>query len=102
MSRSKTKRATGKGRSAVDRARSVPWAALLQAGVVVHRRWRRLSDKDRERLMRLMRESQGRITRLGAKEREELRRLVRKADLMGLAPELMALRRHARRRRRRH
>jgi hypothetical protein len=51
--------------------------------------------------MRLMRESQGRLTRLGSKERDELRGLVRKADLKGLAPELFALRKGGRRRRRR-
>jgi hypothetical protein len=99
MSRSMTQR--GKGGKAVDRARSLPWAALLQAGGVLYSRWRRLSDKDRARLMRLMRESQGRLTRLGAKERDELRGLVRKADLKGLAPELLALRKGGRRRRRR-
>jgi hypothetical protein len=97
MSRSKTRRASTKRRSAVERARSVPWAALVQAGVVVHGRWRRLSAKDRARAMRLVRDSHGRLSRLGAKERDELRRLLRKADLKGLGPELMALR--ARRRR---
>jgi hypothetical protein len=86
---------------AVDRARSLPWAALLQAGAVVHGRWRRLSDKDRARAMQLLRKSQGRITKLGSKEREELRRLVRKADLKGMGRELIALRR-GRWRRRRH
>ena len=99
MSRSMTKRSKGAG--AIDRARSLPWAAFLQAGGVLYSRWRRLSEKDRARLRRLMRESQGRLTRLGAKERDELRGLVRKADLRGLAPELLALRKGGRRRRRR-
>jgi hypothetical protein len=98
MSRSKTKQSKGAG--AVDRARSLPWAALLQAAGVLYSRWRRLSDKDRARLMRMMRESQGRLTKLGVKERDELRGLVRKADLKGLAPELLALRKGGRRRRR--
>jgi hypothetical protein len=99
MSRSVPRRS--KGANAVERARSLPWAALLQAGGVLYSRWRRLSEKDRVRLMRLMRESQGRLTRLGSKERDELRGLVRKADLNGLAPELFALRKGGRRRRRR-
>jgi hypothetical protein len=84
-----------------DRAKSVPWAGLLQAGAVLYSRWRRLSDKDRARLTRMMRESRGRLTRLGEKERAELRGLVRKVDLKGLGPELLAARKGGRRRRRR-
>jgi hypothetical protein len=91
----------GRGRGAVDRARSVPWAAVLQVCGILYSRWRRLSDKDRARAVRLMRESQGRLTRLGSKERDELRGLVRKADLRGLGSELLALRWGGRRRRRR-
>ena len=99
MSRSMTKR--GKGSGAVDRARSIPWAAVLQVLGIVYSRWRRLSDRDRARVMRLMRESQGRLTRLGSKERNELRGLVRKADLKGLGSELLTLRRGGKRRGRR-
>jgi hypothetical protein len=100
MVRSKTKQGKAKGQSALEKARGVPWAALLQVGVVLQGRWRRLSEKDRERVVAMMRQSQGRLGRLGTRERGELRRLVRKADLKGLGPELLALR--GARRRRKH
>jgi hypothetical protein len=100
MVRPKTKQRSTKGKPALERARDLPWAVLLQVGVVLHSRWRRLSEKDRRRVIAMMRESQGRLGRLGTKERGELRRLVRKADLKGVGAELLALR-GARRRKRR-
>jgi len=77
----------------------VPWAALLQAGLVVGGRWRALSAKDRARLSQLVRESRGRPDRLSAKERAELRTLVGKLDPKRIALELRLLgyRRRARR-----
>jgi hypothetical protein len=101
MSRSKRKASRRSGHTAIDRARSIPWAVLLRVSIVVGSRWRRLSDKDRQRLVRMMRESRGRVTRLGPKERDELRRMVRKADLKGMGAELLALRGARRRGRRR-
>jgi hypothetical protein len=88
-------------RSKLDRLRAVPWVAIAQVGVVVARRWRTLSSKDRARLTRLARASRGRPGNLSAKERIELRSLLRKLDLRGIAAELYALTRHRRRRRRR-
>jgi hypothetical protein len=84
------------------RVRSIPWAALLQGGVVVGSRWRRLTAGERERLQALIRESRGRIDRLSAKERKELRKIAGKLDLKGMGQELLALRavqKHRRRRR---
>jgi hypothetical protein len=96
---SKTKSARAK--TARERIKSLPWAAALQAGMVLRSRWRRLSDKERQRLLRLMRQSRGRLGNLSRKEREELRRTVGKADLGGAARDLLALRRGRRGRRRR-
>jgi hypothetical protein len=97
MSRTKSARAkTGR-----ERIKSLPWAAALQAGIVLRSRWRRLSEKERRRLLRLMRQSRGRLGNLSRKEREELRRTVGKADLGGAARDLLAMRRGRRGRRRR-
>jgi hypothetical protein len=87
-------------KAALGAARSLPWAALLQAGVVLRSRWSGLSEKDRTRLIRLLRVSKGRLGNLSAKERGELRRLAGKADLKGLGRDLLALRGGRRRRRR--
>jgi hypothetical protein len=76
--------------------KALPWAALLQAGVVVGKRWRSLSDKERARLTALLRQSGGRPRNLGEKERRELRKLAGKLDLKGMGRELLPL---ARRRR---
>jgi len=77
--------------SRVEKAKSVPWAAILQAVVVVGRRWRGLSSKDRERIKALLAESGGRVNRLSSKQRRELRKLAGKLDLKGMGKELMAL-----------
>lgn len=84
----------------LSRAKALPWAALLQAGMVLRNRWNKLSEKDRARLVGLLRDSRGRIANLSTKEREELRRLVGKADLKGLSRDLLALRGGRRRRKR--
>jgi hypothetical protein len=90
-----------RAKATLARTKSLPWAAALQAGMVLRSRWRALSDKDRARLIRLMRDSKGRLSNLSAKERDELRRLVRKADLKGLGRDLLALRGGRRGRKRR-
>jgi hypothetical protein len=77
-------------------AKELPWAALLQGGYVLARRWRRLSEKDRARLRRLASESGGRVGKLSDKQRKELRKLAGKLDLPGLGRELLALRRRGR------
>jgi hypothetical protein len=73
------------------RMKALPWAALMQAGVVIGRRWRALSSKERDRLARLLRDSGGRPGNLSEKERKELRKLAGKLDLRGLGRELSAL-----------
>jgi hypothetical protein len=83
------------------RLKALPWPVLLQGGVVIGKRWRALSSKERDRLARLLRASGGRPGNLSEKERKELRKLAGKLDLRGLGRELTALVRHGRRRGRR-
>jgi hypothetical protein len=71
--------------------RALPWALLLQAALLIGRRWRALSAKDRARLALLLRHSRGRVGNLSVRERLELRRLIGKLQLRGLAGELVAL-----------
>ena len=78
----------------------MPWTVLLQAGVIVGKRWWGLSDRERARLTLLTRESRGRLGNLSGRERRELRRLVRKLDLIGGGRELLPLVRERRARRR--
>ncbi|HMD56003.1 MAG TPA: hypothetical protein VKG82_00880 [Solirubrobacteraceae bacterium] len=86
MARTQTKPKTAR-----DRLAAVPWALLLQGGIVVGRRVSELSANDRARLARLARESRGWPPALGAKERGELQRLLRKLDLMAMSRELLPL-----------
>jgi hypothetical protein len=85
-------RISKRSNSPVGRARALPWAAALQAVLVVGRRWKALSARDRDRLKGLLSESGGRVHRLTAKERKELRKLAGKLDLKGMGRELLALR----------
>jgi hypothetical protein len=78
-------------KSKLERLRALPWIAVVQGAVVISRRWRALSAKDRARLGRLARASQGRPSNLSGKERAELRALARKLDPVGLGRELLAL-----------
>ena len=84
--------------SKIDRVRGLPWLALLQAGVVLGKRWSALSAKDRARLARLVRQSRGRVSNLSVKERLELRRLGRKLDVRGAGREMLPLLRGGRKR----
>ena len=68
--------------------------------MVLRSRWRALSEKDRARVVQLLRDSKGRVSNLSSKERNELRRLARKADLKGITRDLMALGRRRGRKRR--
>ncbi|HEX5224197.1 MAG TPA: hypothetical protein VFW29_03610 [Solirubrobacteraceae bacterium] len=86
MARSKSERRSGR-----DLVGAVPWAALLQAGLVVSRRVNDLSRKDRERLTRLLRESRGRPGALSEKERTELRKLIGKLDLKKMGRDMLPL-----------
>jgi hypothetical protein len=83
------------------RARTLPWAALLQVGVIVGKRWTALSAKERARLAQLVRESRGRVGNLSVRERLELRKLARKLDVKGMGRELLPLVRGKRRGKRR-
>jgi hypothetical protein len=94
-------RSTVTSKSKLDRAKVLPWAMLLQAGVAFAKRWRSLSERDRARLTGLLRDSGGRLGNLSSKERKELRRLAGKLDLKGMGRELLPLLRGQRRRKRR-
>jgi hypothetical protein len=96
-------RSSHTSKSKRERAKALPWAALLQAVVVIGRHWRELSEKDRARLSGLVRDSGGRLGNLSSKERVELRKLAGKLDLKGIGSELTGLARGRRtRRKRRH
>jgi hypothetical protein len=84
-----------------SRLKALPWAALLQVGLAVGERWRALSERDRARLTRLVRDSRGRLGNLSARERDELRKVVRKLDVKGMGREVLPLLRGAGRRKRR-
>jgi hypothetical protein len=88
-------------KSKQSRAKALPWAMMLHAVMVVGRRFTALSQKDRARLARLLRESRGRLGNLSARERSELRRLVGKLDVNRMARELLPVLRTGRRGRRR-
>jgi len=77
----------------------LPLAELLQGAIAISSRWIRLTAKDRSRLLDLLGESKGVLTRLSPKERKELRRLAGRLDLAGLARELSGLGRDWRKRR---
>jgi hypothetical protein len=88
-------------KSKVDRVKALPWAALLQGAMVAVDRWRRLSERDRARFTRLLRQSRGRLSTLSARERKELRRLSQKLDIKGAGRQLLLLRGRSMRRKRR-
>jgi hypothetical protein len=96
-----SKRSGGQGKSKLERVKDLPWALLLQMGVVLGKRWRSLSAKDRARLTKLTRESQGRLGNLSDKQRKELKKLVGKLDPKSTSRELVLLTRARRWRKRR-
>jgi hypothetical protein len=75
----------------LERVKALPWAALLQAAMVALERWRGLSQKDRARFTRLVRQSRGRLSTLSDRERKELRRLSGKLDIKGAGRQLLPL-----------
>jgi hypothetical protein len=85
----------------LERVKELPWALLLQMGLVLGKRWRSLSAKDRTRLTELTRESRGRLGNLSAKERRELKKLVGKLHPKRTARDLVLLTRARRWRKRR-
>jgi hypothetical protein len=88
-------------KSKLQHVKDLPWALLLQMGLVLGKRWRSLSSKDRTRLTELTRESRGRLDNLSAKERRELKKLVGKLHPKRTARDLVLLTRARRRRKRR-
>jgi hypothetical protein len=78
-------------KAARDRLKAVPWALLLQSGLVVGRRVRALSAKDRQRLARLLRESRGWPGSLSERDRSELTKLVGKLDVGAIGREVLPL-----------
>jgi hypothetical protein len=88
-----------KPKSKRERAKALPWAALLQSIAVIGRHWRSLSEKDRARLTSLARDSRGRWGNLNEKEQAELRKLAGKLDLKGIARDIAGLARGGRARR---
>jgi hypothetical protein len=91
----------GQDKSGLRRVKDVPWALLAQMGLVLGRRWRSLSAKDRERLTKLTRQSGGKPSNLSQRERKELRKLVGKLDPRRTARDLVLLTRARRWRKRR-
>jgi hypothetical protein len=77
--------------TARERLKALPWALLLQATVVIGKRWRALPEKDRARVARIVRESRGRPSSLGTRERLELRRVMGKLDVKRMIRELVPL-----------
>jgi len=96
-----SKQSGGQDKFKLKRVKDLPWVLLLQMGVVLGRRWRSLSAKDRARLTKLTRESQGRLGNLSEKQRKELRKLVGKLDPKRTSRELVLLTRARRWRKRR-
>ncbi|HST54501.1 MAG TPA: hypothetical protein VLJ42_01240 [Solirubrobacteraceae bacterium] len=84
--------------SKLTRVKTLPWAVLLQAGVLANERWRKLSKRDRARVSQLVRESHGRPHGLNAKQRAELRGLLGKLELKSIGRDLLPLARAARKR----
>ncbi len=89
-------------KSTVDRAKALPWALMLQAGFVVGNRLSKLTASERERLLKLLRDSGGRLNSLTEKERKELSKIAGKLDLRGMSGELLPLLRGGLHRRGRH
>ena len=63
--------------------------------IAVGRRWRALSEKERRRLVGLVREAGVRPDRLSPRERRELRKLLAKLDLRGIGRDVGRLARKA-------
>ena len=72
-----------------SRLRAIPWMLVLQGAIVARERWHVLSEKERTRMVRLVRDSRGRPDRMSKAEREELRRLVAKLDVTTAGRDLL-------------
>ena len=98
----KSSKSSKTSKSPVDRAKALPWALMLQAGFVVGNRLSRLTSSERERLLKLLRDSGGRLSSLTEKERKELSKIAAKLDVRGMSGELLPLFRRGRGRHGRH
>ncbi len=94
-------RSSSRANASLESAKRLPWAAIAGALVAVGKRWRSLSEKERSRLMALVRQSGVRPDRLSDKQRKELRKLLAKLDLRGLSGDVARLARGVRKRGRR-
>ncbi|HEX4109303.1 MAG TPA: hypothetical protein VHX88_14295 [Solirubrobacteraceae bacterium] len=81
------------------RTRALPWAVMLSAAVVARDHWLTLEEKDRARMLELMRDSRGWPGNLTSREREELSHIARQIDLLGMGRDVAFSRRRGRRRR---
>jgi hypothetical protein len=97
----KSSKQAEQNKSRLQRVKDLPWALLLQMGLVLGKRWRSLSAKDRTRLTELTRESRGRLGNLSMKERKELKKLIGKLHPKRTARDLVLLTRARRWRKRR-
>lgn len=71
--------------------RRVPWLLLVDAAWRARRHWNaKLSERERERLSALIRQTRGRPNALSARERDEVRKLVAKLELAALGREIGA------------
>jgi hypothetical protein len=77
----------GRASQIVARGRRLPWQAILALALRVaqegRRRWERLSRREQQELLRIVRKSRGRPANITPGERAELRRLVSKAARFG-------------------
>jgi hypothetical protein len=88
----------GRSDSKSGAVKDVPWVAIAGAAVAIGKRWRALSEKERNRLVSLVREAGVRPDRLSDKQRRELRKLLVKLDLRGMTGDLGRLFRGVRKR----
>lgn len=73
------------------RLRALPWLTAAQAGFLLRQNYARMSDREREKLKSLLRDSRGWPGNLTDRERKELRRLVGQLDLVGVARDSMPI-----------
>jgi hypothetical protein len=87
--------------SPLTRARAVPWALALSAAVVARDHWGSIAERDRSRIVALVRASRGRPGNLTRREREELIALAKQIDVLGIGRDIALSSRGRRGRRKR-
>lgn len=91
-------RSRSKAAKPLHAVKGLPWPALAGATLAIGKRWRALSEKERARLLSLLREMGVRPDRLSDKQRKELHKLLGKLDLRGLSGDVSRLVRRVRKR----